>query len=160
MTILVLTTLLLIGFKLATFNKKFESAKQDWETPLDFFDKVNKEFNFTLDAAADQTNCKVPLFFSKENSGLENSWGNHVVWLNPPYGEKSGSLQDWIKKAYNESLTGATTVMLIPARTNTNWFHDYCLAKGEVRFVRGRLKFGDAIHGLPQPLCLVIFRGK
>ena len=82
----------------------------------------------------------------------------NVVWLNPPYGETSGKLSDWIKKAVTEADAGATVVMLIPARTNTNWFHDLCLKRGEVRFVRGRPKFGGADHGLPQPLCLVIFR--
>lgn len=140
------------------FEGKFESAKQDWETPLDFFEPINKEFNFTIDAAASATNTKAPLFFSEEDDGLKQSWGNHIVWLNPPYGIGKSPISAWVKKAYEESLTGATTVMLIPARTNTNWFHDLCLAKGEVRFVRGRPKFGGAEHGLPQPLCLVIFR--
>ena len=140
------------------FGGKFESAKQDWETPMDFFAPINAEFKFTLDAAANAKNAKAPKYFSKAEDGLAQSWGKNIVWLNPPYGEKGGKLSDWIKKAVAESDAGATVVMLIPARTNTNWFHDLCLKRGEVRFVRGRPKFGGADHGLPQPLCLVIFQ--
>jgi phage N-6-adenine-methyltransferase len=141
------------------FATKFESAKQDWETPWDFFSPINTEFNFTLDAAASSTNTKVPSnFLTEEQDGLSTSWGSNTVWLNPPYGSGRSPLKSRLKKAYEESLTGATSVLLIPARTNTNWFHEICLKYGEVRFVRGRPKFGDATHGLPQPLCLVIFR--
>lgn len=143
---------------MGTFNGKFESAKQDWETPLDVFEPLNAEFKFTLDAAASADNRKVTNFFSEEQDGLALSWGDNVVWLNPPYGLGKKPISAWVEKAYRESLSGATTVMLIPARTNTNWFHDFCLSKAEVRFVRGRPKFGGAKHGLPQPLCLVIFR--
>lgn len=143
---------------MGAFQGKFESARQDWETPLDLFEPLNEEFRFTLDAAASEENKKVERFFSKDDDGLTQSWGTHTVWLNPPYGDGAAKMSDWVKKAYQESLTGATTVILIPARTNTNWFHDYCLAHAEVRFIKGRPKFGGATHGLPQPLCLVIFR--
>lgn len=143
---------------MASFKGKFESAKQDWETPIDLFDKMNDEFHFTLDAAASYENKKVNRFFNKEDNGLLKDWSNEIVWLNPPYGDGKSKLIDWIKKAELERHKGATTVMLIPARTNTNWFHDICLKHGEVRFVRGRPKFGGADHGLPQPLCFVIFR--
>lgn len=140
------------------FGGKFESAKQDWETPMDFFAPINAEFKFTLDAAANAKNAKALKYFSKAEDGLAQSWGKNIVWLNPPYGEKGGKLSDWIKKSVAAADAGATVVMLIPARTNTNWFHDLCLKRGEVRFVRGRPKFGGADHGLPQPLCLVIFQ--
>lgn len=110
-------------------------------------------------AAASPENAKVAgSFITQDQDGLLASWGQHTVWLNPPYGSGKHPISAWVKKAYQESLTGATTVILIPARTNTNWFHDYCLKYGEVRFVRGRPKFGGATHGLPQPLCMVIFR--
>jgi phage N-6-adenine-methyltransferase len=142
------------------FDTRFGSSHQDWPTPDDLFEPVDEEFHFTLDAAADSSNNRAKEFFTKEDDGLKQSWGKHTVWLNPPYGNKTGRLVDWIKKAYDESLLGATSVLLIPARTNTNWFHDLCLKHGEVRFVRGRPKFGGAQHGLPQPLCFVIFRGK
>ena len=142
------------------FAGKFESARQDWETPADFFAPIEAEFHFTLDAAASAQNTKAESFFTEADDGLVQSWGDNVVWLNPPYGEGRKPISAWVSKAYEESLTGATTVMLIPARTNTNWFHDVCLAKGDVRFVRGRPKFVGADHGLPQPLCLVIFKPK
>ena len=111
-----------------------------------------------MDGAADKDNSKCKKFLSKEDDSLTCVWGGNVVWLNPPYGSKTSKLSDWIKKAYVESLSGTTVVCLIPARTNTNWFHDYCLKYGEVRFIKGRPKFGGATHGLPQPLCYVIFR--
>jgi phage N-6-adenine-methyltransferase len=143
----------------AGFKGKFDSVRQDWPTPQELFDTIDAEFNFTLDAAASAENTKVARrYFTAEDNALVQDWGQEVVWLNPPYGNKSGSLQDWVKKSHDASTKGATVVMLIPARTNTNWFHDYCLALGEVRFVRGRPKFGDATHGLPQPLCYIIFR--
>lgn len=143
---------------MAGFSKKFESAKQDWTTPDDVFIPINAEFKFTLDAAADDNNARADLFFNAEDDALTQDWGKHVVWLNPPYGERAGKLSDWIKKGLDASRGGATVCMLIPARTNTNWFHDICLKHGEVRFIRGRPKFGGADHGLPQPLCFVIFR--
>ncbi len=145
---------------MSKFSDRFASAKQDWETPQELFDSVNDEFHFTLDAAASLSNTKVKdCFLTEADDALQTGWGNNIVWLNPPYGARTKAVSDWVKKAWTESQNGATVVMLIPARTNTNWFHDFCLAKGEVRFIRGRPKFGDAEHGLPQPLCLVIFRG-
>lgn len=143
---------------MADFAGKFESAKQDWETPDDVFLPLHAEFNFTLDAAASSTNRKAPFYFDEQSDGLAQDWGAHVVWLNPPYGDGAAPISEWVEKALRASYRGATVVMLIPARTNTNWFHDLCLAHGEVRFVRGRPRFGDAEHGLPQPLCIVIFR--
>ena len=143
---------------MAGFAKKFESARQDWTTPDALFNPINAEFRFTLDAAADAANARAPLFFCAADDGLRQDWGANVVWLNPPYGERTGRLSKWVEKAADAAAKGATVVMLIPARTNTNWFHDICLKRGEVRFIRGRPKFGGADHGLPQPLCLVVFR--
>lgn len=144
---------------MASFTGKFESARQDWTTPRELFDPINSEFNFTLDAAADSHNALAARFIGKEQNALKQNWGQEIVWLNPPYGDKQqGRIVDWVRKAWEASTEGATVVMLIPARTNTNWFHDFCLGRGEVRFIKGRPKFGDAKHGLPQPLCFVIFR--
>lgn len=144
---------------MAGFTGKFDSTRQDWTTPDEMYQELHSEFGFTLDAAADASNTKCPFFFSKEDDALSQDWGQHTVWLNPPYGDGKGNkLKDWVTKAHHASLSGATVVMLIPSRTNTIWFHDVCLAKGEVRFIKGRPKFGDATHGLPQPLCLAIFR--
>lgn len=127
---------------------------------MDVFQPLNAEFKFTLDAAASGENTKAAKFFDSSNDGLLQDWGSETVWLNPPYGDGAAKLSDWVQKAYRSSLRGATSVLLIPARTNTNWFHDLCLARGEVRFIRGRPRFGGADHGLPQPLCIVIFRPK
>ena len=144
---------------MADFNSRFKSARQDWTTPLSLFEPLNEEFQFSLDAAASAENALAEKFFTEEDDGLQQCWGGHVVWCNPPYGSKSSKTKDWVIKAYNESVRcGATVVMLIPARTNTAWFQDYCLAKAEVRFVRGRPKFGDSKHGLPLPLAIVVFR--
>lgn len=139
---------------MARFDTKFESKKQDWETPDEIFVPLNEEFGFTLDVCATSENAKCDLFFSEEDDGLTRDW-HGICWMNPPFGVQG----KWVKKAYGESLKGTTVVCLLPARTNTNWFHDYCL-KGEVRFVRGRPRFKGAKYGLPQPLMVVIFRGK
>ena len=142
---------------MAKLKTKFASAKQDWETPEELFAPLRSEFCFTLDAAASVHNAKVQPFLSSEQDAMVTAWGKQVCWLNPPFG-KGYPLSRWVSKAQSESLNGATVVMLIPARTNTNWFHDVCLKFGEVRFVRGRPKFSGSTHGLPQPLCIVIFR--
>ena len=141
------------------FAGKFESAKQDWETPWDFFKPIDDEFHFTLDAAASPLNTKVrDSFLTEIDDGLHTDWQHHIVWINPPYGKEAQPIKAWVQKCHDAARQGATCVILIPARTNTNWFHDLCLKHGEVRFVRGRPKFVGADHGLPQPLCLVIFR--
>ena len=144
---------------MSDFETRFSSHKQDWATPDDLWLPLHKEFHFTLDAAAGAENTKCKHFFTMADNGLTKDWKRHKVWLNPPYGVPgNGSLQQWVAKAWQSAQAGATVVMLIPARTNTNWFHDTCLTHGEVRFIRGRPKFSDAPHGLPQPLCVVIFR--
>lgn len=144
---------------MAKFIGKFESARQDWPTPQALFDEYHAEFGFTIDVAASAENTKCERFITAQRDAMTIDWGDgETCWLNPPYGSSSYPLSAWVAKAYEQTLKGATTVMLIPARTNTNWFHDLCLKYGEVRFVRGRPKFGDAKHGLPQPLCLIIFR--
>jgi site-specific DNA-methyltransferase (adenine-specific) len=142
---------------MAVFENRFKSTRQDWNTPKSLFDPLNNEFKFTLDAAASADNALAPKFFTELDNSLQQDWGQHIVWLNPPYGSTS-KLSSWVQKSYHSSLSGATVTMLIPARTNTVWFHDLCLRHAEVRFIKGRPKFGDAIHGLPQPLCIVVFR--
>jgi phage N-6-adenine-methyltransferase len=144
---------------LANLSTKFGSESQEWETPASLFNPLNGEFCFTLDAAATVENTKVKgSFFTATDNGLIQPWGQNIVWLNPPYGAKSAPIQAWVKKAAVERNFGATSVLLIPARTNTNWFHDIILGAAEIRFVRGRPKFNGAQHGLPQPLLLAIFR--
>ncbi len=143
---------------MALFANKFESAKQDWTTPQKMWDCLHVEFNFTIDLAADASNTKCADFYSADCTALEATW-HGSGWLNPPYGAKAGKLSDWVKKAYYETRKEhCCVVMLIPARTNTRWFHDYCMKAAELRFLKGRPKFGDAKHGLPQPLVLVVFK--
>ena len=130
----------------------FTSNTDMWTTPLDFFNKLNEEFKFETDVCAIESNAKCKNFFTPEMNGLKQEWTG-VCWMNPPYGRGIG---EWIKKAYESSLNGATVVCLIPSRTDTKWWHDYCM-KGEVRLVKGRLKFGDSKNSAPFPSAVVIF---
>lgn len=140
---------------MGVFDKnKFAGASTEWATPDEVFDPLNAEFGFTLDVAASEENAKCRSFFDKEQNALNRHW-HGVCWMNPPYGK---DVPKWMQKAADEAKRGVTTVCLIPARTNTNWFHDICFKHGEVRFVRGRPCFGGAKHGLPFPLAIVIFR--
>ena len=130
------------------------SKTDDWSTPQDFFDKLNDEFHFDLDPCADETNHKCQRFYTREQDGLEQAWEGNV-FCNPPYGREIGK---WVRKAYEEARKGATVVMLIPVRTDTAYFHDYIYGKAEIRFVRGRLRFGNATCGAPFPSMVVVFR--
>jgi len=143
---------------MALLKDKFASAKQDWTTPDDLFDKLNREFHFDFDLAASEKNTKCKRFFTKSDDALTKDW-NGTCWLNPPYGSTNDKLVDWVIKSFHESKKDhCTVVMLIPARTNTKWWHEYVMKACEVRFICGRPKFGDAIHGLPQPLALIVFK--
>ena len=142
---------------MATFTNKFKSIKQDWTTPDIFFKRLDNEFHFTIDLAASESNAKVGHYYGSETDALQMPWTG-VGWLNPPYGAKTGKLSDWVKRGYEQTNEHkSTVVMFIPARTNTRWFHSYCMKAQELRFIDGRPKFGDAKHGLPQPLVLVVF---
>jgi len=130
------------------------SSKTDlWETPQALFDILNAEFNFTLDVCAIPENAKCQNFFTPEQDGLAKKWEGRC-WMNPPYGRVIGQ---WMKKAYESSLNGAVVVCLIPSRTDTKWWHEYAM-KGDIRFIKGRLKFGGAADSAPFPSAIVIFR--
>ena len=131
----------------------FSSATDQWATPPDFFAVLAEEFEFDLDVCAGAENAKCARYFTREQNGLIQEWDG-VCWMNPPYGREIGK---WVRKAYEAAKGGATVVCLLPARTDTAWFHDYC-AKGEVRFLRGRLKFGGSVNSAPFPSMVVIFR--
>ena len=137
----------------------FSSEKDTWETPQDFFDELDKEFNFELDVCALPSSTKCKEFITPEIDALKQSWvafnRRNMCWMNPPYGRQ---IKDWIKKAHNEAQKGATVVALLPARTDTRWFHDYIYNKYEIRFIKGRLKFGDAVNAAPFPSMVVIFK--
>lgn len=137
-------------------NALFTSKTGLWETPQEFFDKLNREFDFTLDACATPENAKCINFYSPEQDGLSMPW-NGRVWCNPPYGRQVGQ---WVKKAYMSAQTGALVVMLLPARTDTAWFHDYIYRRAEIRYVRGRLKFGGSRNSAPFPSMVCVFRGE
>lgn len=130
----------------------FSSATDEWPTPQEFFDALNSEFGFELDVCATPENAKCQKYFSKEDDGLSQTWSG-ICWMNPPYGRQIGA---WVKKAYESAQNGATVVCLLPARTDTAWWHDYCM-KGEMRFIRGRLKFGGSKNSAPFPSAVIIF---
>jgi site-specific DNA-methyltransferase (adenine-specific) len=140
-------------------SKSLESTV--WGTPPEIFNPLNKEFAFTLDVCAILENAKADRFFPPEVDGLSQSWKNNVCWCNPPYGK---DIVKWCKKALKETEDGATTVMLIPCKTNTNWWHDFVIPFAEIRFLRGRVKFIQngiqSTQALPWPLAIVIYKAK
>ncbi len=135
----------------------FYSSKTDmWATPQDFFDALDAEFHFTLDACAVKENAKCEAYYTPEQDGLDQPWTGRV-WCNPPYGRNVGQ---WVKKAHDTASGGGFVVMLLPARTDTRWFHDHIYGKTEVRFIKGRLKFGSCQNAAPFPSMVVIFGGE
>lgn len=136
----------------------FSSKSMQWATPQDFFDRLNDEFHFTLDPCADESNHKCERYFTEDDDGLMQRWGGQTVFCNPPYGR---AVKDWVKKCSDESKQlNTTVVLLIPARTDTSYFHDYIYQKPnvEIRFIRGRLKFGNSKNSAPFPSMVVIFK--
>ena len=137
----------------------FSSKTDQWATPQWFFDELNKTYDFTLDPCADETNHKCGKYFTKEMDGLSQSWKGEKVYCNPPYGREIGK---WVKKCYEETHSGGCVcaVMLIPARTDTKWFHEYIYHKAKIEFIEGRLKFGESKNSAPFPSMVVIFEGE
>ena len=134
----------------------FSSKSDEWATPQATFDELNEEFGFTLDACATQDNHKCSKFYTIEDDGLKNDWGGERVFVNPPYSK----IADWVKKAFYESRKDNTlVVLLIPSRTDTRYFHDFIYNRAEIRFIKGRLKFGDSKSAAPFPSMVVVFRG-
>lgn len=136
-------------------NVHFSSKTEEWATPQAFFDELDKEFYFTLDPCATKENAKAPTYYTKEDNGLSKNWDFQNVFMNPPYGREIGK---WVKKA--SEARGGVVVCLLPARTDTRWFHDYIYKKPNVekRFIKGRLKFGDSKNSAPFPSMVVIFK--
>lgn len=131
----------------------FSSNSAEWETPDDLFALLDSEFHFTVDLCANSNNYKVDRYYSKDNDGMKADLYGEIVYCNPPYGRNVGK---WVKKC---AFSGATCVMLLPARTDTRWFHDYIYNKAEVRFIKGRLHFNNSKRGAPFPSMIVVFRG-
>ncbi len=143
----------------------YSSASGIWATPQDLFDALDYEFDFTLDVCALPENAKCARYFTPEVDGLKQSWAAETCWMNPPYGREIG---EWVEAARNESLmNGTTTVALLPARTDVKWWHRFIwdetkhmpYRQVEIRFVKGRLKFGNAESSAPFPSVVVVFRG-
>lgn len=132
----------------------YSSNTTEWETPQNVFDALELEFGFTLDPCCTKENAKCKKHFTKEHDGLSRPWTDEVVFMNPPYG---GEISKWMRKAYAATHEGATVVCLVPARTDTKWWHDYAM-KGEVRLLRGRLKFGNAKTNAPFPSAIIVLR--
>ena len=133
----------------------FSSDRHDWETPPEIFLPLRDEFQFTLDVCASPTNAKVSRYFTEEDDGLTQDWSNDVCWMNPPYGRE---LKLWVEKARHEAERGATVVAIIPARTDTAYFHDHIFGHAEIRFLRGRVKFllhGEVIGSSPFPSAII-----
>lgn len=139
----------------------FTSDKDDWETPQALFDELNAEYHFELDAAASDNNHKLDRYYTSQDNALLQKWGGNT-FVNPPYGRHIG---DWVAKAYQESIRDDTRsiVMLIPARTDTRYWHKYIFPHADIKFLKGRLKFevdGVAGGSAPFPSAIVVFRGK
>ena len=137
------------------FNKiVWSSASDEWYTPQNVFDRLDKEFYFTLDPCATDSNHKCSKYFTKLNDGLKQDWGGESVFVNPPYSD----IKRWVEKSYLSSLKKDTVVVcLLPSRTDTKWFHRYIVKSKEVRFIEGRLKFGGSKSSAPFPSMIVVF---
>lgn len=138
-------------------NVIFSHKSDEWSTPQWLFKFLDKKYNFTLDAAANHYNHKCLKYYTIDNNGLSNDWKGETVFINPPYSK----IYEWVKKAAAEALNNETvTVMLLPARTDTKWFHEFCLNNTEcieITFIKGRLRFGDQKNSAPFPSMIVVF---
>lgn len=132
----------------------FSSERDNWETPQNFFDKLNEEFGFTLDVCAEDDTAKCEKYYTKKDDAFTKKWKG-VCWMNPPYGRGIGV---WLEKAYETSQNESTVVCLIPSRTDTKWWHDYVMQAAEIRFVKGRLKFDGHKNSAPFPSAVVVFK--
>ena len=130
----------------------FQSKSEEWATPQEFFGQLHEEFNFTLDPCCTEENKKCDKYYTKEVDGLSQDWSGEVVFCNPPYGRKVGA---WVKKCAESKCLA---VALLPARTDTRWFHDYIYNKAEIRFIKGRLRFGGGKNSAPFPSMVVIWK--
>jgi phage N-6-adenine-methyltransferase len=139
-------------------NQYINPAKNDqWGTPQRLFDQLNQEFKFTLDACATEKTAKCKKYLTTQEDALLQEWDTKT-FCNPPYGQP---LLNWISKAYAESKKGKIVVMLLPARTDTEWFHRFCLQPSvEIRWIKGRICFNDAKGKAPFPSMIVIFWGE
>ena len=133
----------------------FSSATDLWATPQELYDKLNARYSFELDVCATAENAKCPRYFTVADNGLAQEWRGRC-WMNPPYGREIGA---WMAKAWRSAQAGALVVCLVPARTDTAWWHDYAV-KGQIEFLSGRLKFGGHKNSAPFPSAIIVFDGR
>lgn len=143
----------------------YSSKSNEWDTPQGFYNRLNEHYNFTLDPCATDYSAKCEKYYTEKDDGLSKSWAGETVFMNPPYGREIGK---WLKKAHDETKNnkGTTVVCLIPSRTDTKYWHQYCMQAHELYFVKGRLKFGnkqaDTSSGknnpAPFPSVVVVFK--
>jgi site-specific DNA-methyltransferase (adenine-specific) len=136
------------------FSVLASSVRQDWPTPPDVFAWLHAEFGFTVDACARSDNAKTPRYWDERDEGLMQPWAGERVYMNPPYGRQ---LPRWVAKAWNEQNEAEIVVALIPARTDTTYWHEYIFGWADVRFLQGRITFDGAINPAPFPSAVVIW---
>ena len=140
---------------MALIKEMVSSKSNEWETPQPLFDSLNREFNFTLDPCATKETAKCDCFYTIEDNGLSKSWENEIVFMNPPYG---GHTNEWIKKAYEESKRNSIIVCLIVSATDRSYWHDIIFPyANQIRFLRGRLKFGKSKFSAPFASAIIVF---
>ena len=140
-----------------TKKTMFSSASDEWATAQEFYDKLDEDFSFTLDPCATDENHKCEKYYTMETDGLAQSWEGESVFVNPPYSQT----KKWLQKAYEETRRSnkpTIVAVLIPSRTDTKYFHEFCMKADEIRFVKGRLKFGGQKNAAPFPSMVVVFR--
>lgn len=136
----------------------FGSQRQDWTTPPELFKKLDSIYHFTHDLAATKENSLCPQYFTEKENSLVQTWRGSVGWLNPPFGSRKYPLRLWVEKSYREACHPNTRiVMLMPVRSNTNWWGNFVMKSVKVMYIQGRIKFSGAKHPGPWPLCLVEF---
>ena len=137
-------------------DKAFSCKSDLWTTPKSLFDELNYKYKFTLDPCATDDNALCDKYYTMKDNGLEQNWGGEIVFMNPPYGREIGK---WIEKAYKESIKSAVVVCLIPSRTDTRYWHDYIFPyASDIKFIKGRLKFGNGKSPAPFPSAIIEFK--
>ena len=137
-------------------NVHFSMESNEWETPQELYDELNKQYGFTLDPCATEKSAKCDKYYTKEDDGLAQNWRDEIVFMNPPYGRE---ISKWVEKAYIESIhEDCIVVCLIPSRTDTKYWHDYIFSKAHnIMFIKGRLKFSGHKNSAPFPSAIVVF---
>jgi site-specific DNA-methyltransferase (adenine-specific) len=140
---------------MADANVHFSSDTDEWPTPQPLFDQLDAEFHFTVDVCATSENAKCTRYYTKAENGLQQNWSNEIAWMNPPFGH---CIKFWMEKAFESSYLGSTVVCLVPARTDTRWWHRFAMHSDEIRVLDRRLQFIGAAQKAPFPAALVVFR--